>query len=72
MQNMELQIIDMFLSSSSDEDEHEFEEMEILVNDCRCHYRVRIPRIQNYIEMIVDAYNEIDFQQHFRLVEFMS
>lgn len=59
-------MLDAFLSSSSEEDEHEYEEIDLLQHNCRCHYRVRIPRIQNYIEIVVDAYNEYDFQQHFR------
>lgn len=52
-------------SESDSEDEDEDFLREIAIED-REHYRAFIPRINNYIETVVVAYNESDFKQHFR------
>lgn len=56
-------------SSSSSSSEDEFYEDAMLVLEminCRCYYRQRRPRVQNYIENTVYIFNDTDFQQNFR------
>lgn len=63
-----VRVLDMMLTSSSEE-EDDFEDFDmILVPGCRCHYRRRIPRVQYFIETVVDAYNEEDFRRTFRYI----
>lgn len=59
----------LFFSSSSDSSDDDERFLLEIVNDdlnCRCHYRIRVPRVQNFIETVIDAYNEQDFQDAFR------
>lgn len=58
---------ELWSSSSSSDDELQYEyNFGFNTIECRCHYRVWLPRVQNYIETVVDAYNEIDFRNAFR------
>lgn len=58
--------LDLAFTSSSEED-HELEDYEFIVGtECRCHYRIRIPKVQYFIETVVDAYNAEDFRRAFR------
>lgn len=59
----------LLLSSSSDDsDEDDCFLFEFICGDvnCRCHFRIRIPRVQNFIETVIDNYNEQEFRGAFR------
>lgn len=66
------QLIILLSSSSDASDEDECFLIEHVCEGitCRCHYRIRIPRIENYVETVVDRYNEQDFRRAFRLIIF--
>lgn len=62
---LNLEELDMIFDSSSSEDE-EMPQVDILLyRGCRCNIRV-IPRINDFIERVVDVYNAQDFQEAFR------
>lgn len=65
-----LRVLDLYLTSSSSEDESDLEEFEIFFNTDREIRRRRIPRVQNFIETVVYRFNSVDFQQTFRYIEF--
>lgn len=54
-----VQVLDSFLSSSSSSSDDEDE----LQRKCNCRI---IPRIRNYIETVVNNYNDLEFMQNFR------
>lgn len=58
-------------SESSDSDDADIDCVHLFINDEeeRCHCilcRPRIPRIQHFIEEVIDNYNDVYFQQNFR------
>ena len=61
---------ELFFEQDPDDDSDDDDVVRLLavtnIPEDRSHYRPFIPRVNNYIEDVVDAYNEVDFRQNFR------
>lgn len=68
---------DLFFEQDPDDDDSDNEDViRILyltnIPEDRSHYRLFIPRVNNYIETVVDAYNAADFRQAFRYLRLIG
>ena len=65
-------LADFIDTSSSSEDNDDFENFNFVFHqDHRCNLR-RIPRVQNYIETVIHRYNNEEFRKTCRFLYYMS